>query len=73
MENEEELGNCEEEKGEREKGDRDRSVRPRRAAAQDAPWRTRLLLDSGESRRGDMLGNRPGNHRCEAVSDFPKK
>ena len=20
-----------------------------------------------------LLGNRPGNHRCEAVSDFPKK
>ncbi|XP_065052684.1 uncharacterized protein LOC135681942 [Rhopilema esculentum] len=31
----------------------------RRAAAQDSEWRTRLMLDSSESRRGDVLGPRP--------------
>lgn len=75
--NEEELGDREEENGEREKGERVSSVRPRRAAAQDARWRTRLLLDSGESRRGDVLGNCPGNHHTIArqhcaASKFPK-
>ena len=71
VKNEEELGDREEEKGEGERGDRVRSVRPRRAAAQDARWRTRLLLDSSESRKGDVLGNDLGYHQHEAVSDFP--
>ena len=34
-------------------------VKVRRAAAQDSEWRTRLMLDSSESRRGDVLGPRP--------------
>lgn len=32
------------------------NTRPRRAAAIDAQWRNRILLDSRESRRGDVLG-----------------
>ena len=34
-------------------------VKVRRAAAQDSEWRTRLMLDSSESRRGDVLGPKP--------------
>ena len=45
--------------------DMGKAIRPRRAAARDAAWRTRIMLDSSESRRGDVWNS--VNPACTAA------